>query len=86
VENAALPLEQESLLLWLLTQFIVRHAAVLPLSHFLKQERLSVQRVRKYLQDNYLQDNYAENVTLDRRAQIANLNPYQLNPILQASN
>jgi AraC-like DNA-binding protein len=79
VENAALKLEQESLLLSLLVQLMVRYAAILPSSRLLKQERRSVQRVREYLQDNY-----AENVTLDRLAQIANLSPYHLNRVFSA--
>ncbi|MBW4519433.1 MAG: AraC family transcriptional regulator [Scytolyngbya sp. HA4215-MV1] len=74
-ETAASTLEQESQLLSVLTQFILRHAE--PLSPKpVKQAPLQVQRVREYLRENL-----SENVSLDRLAQITDLNPYYLHRV-----
>ena len=74
-ETVASTLEQESRLLAVLTQFILRHAQ--PLSPKpVKQAPLQVQRVREYLRENL-----SENVSLDRLSQIANLNPYYLHRV-----
>jgi transcriptional regulator GlxA family with amidase domain len=62
-----------------LTQFILRHADTTPSSRHLGTEREAVRRLREYLEDNY-----AENVTLDRLAQIACLSPYHLNRVFCA--
>lgn len=71
-------LEQDSLLLTLLTQLIQRHADTTP-ALSLGRERESVSRVREYLQDYY-----GENVTLNRLAQIADLSPYHLSRVFLA--
>jgi AraC-like DNA-binding protein len=63
----------DALLLHVLTQFIQRHADTRPARTFHGRERQRVQRVREYLHEHY-----AENVALDRLAQIANLSPYYL--------
>jgi AraC-like DNA-binding protein len=72
-EAAVSRLAWDSLLLLMLTQFIRRYADTRPGLVSLRGERQRVQRVREYLQEHY-----AENVSLDRLAQIANVSPYHL--------
>jgi len=76
LQAAVSKLEQESLLLLVLTQFILRYADTRPSPKPLGRERLRVQRVREYLEENL-----TENVTLDRLAQIACLSPYHLHRV-----
>jgi AraC-like DNA-binding protein len=79
LEGMASKLEQDSLLLSVLTQFIMCYADTTPSSKPVGREREAVQRVREYLRDNY-----AENVTLDRLAQLACLSPYHLSRVFCA--
>jgi len=79
VEIAVSLLEQEVLRFLVLAQLIVHYADLPCTLQLLKKERTPVQRVCEYLHDNY-----AENVTLDRLAQLANLSPYHLNRVFSA--
>ncbi len=79
VEIAASLLKQEVLRFSILAQLIIRYANLPCALQPLKKERTSVQQVREYLHDNY-----AENVSLDRLAQIVNPSPYHLNRIFCA--
>lgn len=76
IVQAASKLEQESLLLLVLTQFIRRYADTRLSLKLVGRESLRVQRVREYLEANL-----TENVTLERLAQIANLSPYHLHRV-----
>ena len=78
-EGSASQLEQESLLLLLLSKFILGYADARPTLRSIGREREAVRRVREYLQDHY-----RENVPLDRLSQIANLSPYHLNRVFCA--
>jgi AraC-like DNA-binding protein len=75
-ETAASTLEQESLLLSVLTQFILRYAELHLSEKPVKQVHLQVQRICEYLRENL-----SENVSLDRLARIADLNPYYLHRV-----
>jgi AraC-like DNA-binding protein len=72
-------LQQDSLLLSLLTQFILRHGDTSSSPRSTGKERESVCRVREYLQDYY-----AEDVTLALLAQVACLSPYYLSRVFKA--
>ena len=72
-------LEQDSLLLSLLTQFILHYGDTAFTPRLVKEERKAVHRVR-----DYLQENYAEDVTLDRLSQIAELSSYYLSRVFRA--
>lgn len=78
-EGSASRLEQESLLLQLLSEWILRYADLRPEASAIAPEREAVRQVREYLQDHF-----HENVTLDRLSQIANLSPYHLNRVFSA--
>lgn len=78
-EGSASRLEQESLLLQLLSEWILRYADLRPAASAIAPEREAVRQVREYLQDHF-----HENVTLDRLSQIANLSPYHLNRVFSA--
>lgn len=78
-QGRASRLEQDSLLLELLTQFIVRQADTNLSLRATGEERESVRRVREYLQEHY-----AEDVTLDRLSQIADLSRYYLSRVFKA--
>ncbi|NEQ25345.1 MAG: helix-turn-helix transcriptional regulator, partial [Microcoleus sp. SIO2G3] len=78
-EGSASRLEQESLLLQLLSEWILRYAELRQEARAIAPEREAVRRVREYLQDHF-----HENVTLDRLSQIANLSPYHLNRVFSA--
>jgi AraC-like DNA-binding protein len=67
-------LEQQSLILDLLAQLILRCAGDPPCLAKLGEERQPVDRVRKYLEDHYNQE-----ISLDQLAQIANLSSFHLN-------
>jgi AraC-like DNA-binding protein len=79
LEGVASRLEQDSLLLSMLTQFIRRYADTPPVLKPVGKERGAVQRVR-----NYLRENYAENVTIAHLAQVAHLSPFHLNRVFCA--
>jgi transcriptional regulator GlxA family with amidase domain len=83
LEGVASTLEQDSLLLSMLTQLIQRHADTSFVSKSNSREDSreckSVQLVR-----DYLLENYTENVSIVQLAQIANLSPYHLNRVFCA--
>ena len=71
-------LEQESLLVSLLTQLVSQHAVFSNLSP-LGSERKDVQQVQ-----DYLRANYAKKVSIMELAQVAHLSPYHLNRVFCA--
>ncbi|MCD8490372.1 MAG: AraC family transcriptional regulator [Desertifilum sp.] len=73
LEVAAPQLEQESRLLWVLTQVVARHAETRPRLRSPGKETRSIQQVRQYLEAHY-----AENISLEELAAIANLSPFYL--------
>jgi len=73
LEVSACHLEQESLLLRLLVYLISNYSEKRPFLQRAGRERQAVRCVR-----DYLTDNYADNVSLARLAQIANLSPFHL--------
>lgn len=75
-ETVASTLEQESRLLSVLTQFILRHGEPHLSPKLFRQAHSQVQRVREYLRENL-----SENVSLDRLSRIADLNPYYLHRV-----
>jgi AraC-like DNA-binding protein len=66
-------LEQESRMLEMLSQLVVRHADDHPTPRATPREDRAVTRAREYLEAHY-----AENVSLARLARIANLSPFHL--------
>ena len=78
-EGTASRLEQESLLLQLLSEWVSRYADLRTEASAIAPEREAVRRVREYLQDHF-----HENVALDRLSQIANLSPYHLKRVFSA--
>jgi len=72
-EGSAPRLEQESLLLSLLAQLVLRHAGDGAALRPLGRERGSVRRAREYLEDRY-----AENVSLEHLASVSNLSAFHL--------
>lgn len=66
-------LEQESRLLGMLTQLILRHADDHPTPQTLLCENLAVTRAREYLEAHF-----AENVSLAELGRVANLSPFHL--------
>lgn len=76
LEVSAGRLEQESLLLRLLVNLISNYSQKRPSLQRAGRERQGVRCVR-----DYLTDNYADNVSLARLAQIANLSPFHLNRV-----
>jgi AraC-like DNA-binding protein len=66
-------LEQDSKLLWTLTQLLTRYAENRPTVKSVGRESQSVQRVR-----DYLEAHYTENVSLEQLATVANFSPFYL--------
>ncbi|MFL7792415.1 MAG: helix-turn-helix domain-containing protein [Anaerolineae bacterium] len=66
-------LEQESRMLEMLSQLIVRHADDRPAPRAMPREDRAVTRAREYLEAHY-----AENISLDQLAHVANLSPFHL--------
>lgn len=75
-DGLASVLEQESRVLDILAQLIMRYAKDRPTLRPLEWERQPVKRVR-----DYLEDNYAENVSLEQLASIACLSPFHLSRV-----
>ncbi|MCL6479310.1 MAG: AraC family transcriptional regulator, partial [Peptococcaceae bacterium] len=66
-------LEQESRLLWMLTQFVLRHADErFPLQPAGKEHQ-AVNRIR-----DYIETHYAENVSIEQLSRIVNFSPFYL--------
>lgn len=66
-------LEQESQLLWMLIQLIMRHADKPPTMQSIGKEHESIRRVRTYIHDCY-----RENMSLTHLSLIAHLSPFHL--------
>ena len=66
-------LEQESRILWTLSQFIIRHADSRPALRPVGEEHQAVKRAK-----DYIHANYAENITLEQLARVAYLSPFHL--------
>jgi AraC-like DNA-binding protein len=66
-------LEQESCILWMLTQWIARHADDCPTAQTVGQEHQSVRRAREYIEAHYDRD-----TSLEQLASVANLSPFHL--------
>ena len=79
-KSSAHPLEQDTLLVSLLSELIQRCANVQP-------EKPPIQAIHQQIQkvQAYLEEHFAENVTLDQLAQIAHLSPYHLNRVFSQS-
>lgn len=73
IEQPATQLEQDSALLSLLTQLIMRHAQNQPAIAPVKSARPAVQRVEEFLRDHF-----AENVSLEQLTEIAQLTRFHL--------
>jgi AraC-like DNA-binding protein len=74
LEQPDLPkLEQESRILEMLTQLILRHADDRPVLQRVGREHQAVKRAREYIEAHY-----AENISLEQLAQIAYLSPFHL--------
>lgn len=76
LERPSCRLEQQSLVLDLLAQLIMRCAEDRPALQPLGWERQPIKLVR-----DYLEDNYAQNVSLEQLAHIANLSAFHLNRV-----
>ncbi|WP_225896142.1 AraC family transcriptional regulator [Dendronalium phyllosphericum] len=74
LEQSISGLEQQTLILELLAQLILRCAENPPPQAKLGEERQPVERIRAYLEDHYNQE-----VSLEQLAQIANLSSFHLN-------
>ena len=74
LEQSTSQLEQQTLVLDLLAQLILRCAEYPPCLAKLGEERQPVDRVRAYLEDHYNQE-----ISLEQLAQIANLSSFHLN-------
>ncbi|WP_009632062.1 AraC family transcriptional regulator [Synechocystis sp. PCC 7509] len=74
LEQPISQLEQQTLILELLAQLILRCAKYPPCQTKLGEERQPVNRVRAYLEDHYNQE-----ISLEQLAQIANLSSFHLN-------
>lgn len=74
LEQSISQLEQQTLILDLLAQLILRCAADPPSLAKLGEERQPIDRVRAYLDDHYNQE-----ISLEKLAQIANLSSFHLN-------
>ncbi|MEH1863217.1 MAG: AraC family transcriptional regulator [Nostoc sp.] len=74
LEQSISQLEQQTLILNLLAQLILRCAENPPRQAKLGEERQPVERIRAYLEDHYSQE-----VSLEQLAQIANLSSFHLN-------
>ncbi|MCL6638119.1 MAG: AraC family transcriptional regulator [Firmicutes bacterium] len=74
LEKPATPvLEQESRLLWILAQWVMRHADDRPLLRKAGKEHRAVKLTREYIEAHY-----AEDVSLKQLARVANLSPFHL--------
>jgi AraC-like DNA-binding protein len=76
LELGAAKLEQEELLLSVLTTLIARYATPRFAPPAPRRERASVERVHAYLMENLV-----ENVSLDTLAEVARLSPFHLNRV-----
>ncbi len=74
LEQSIFQLEQQTLILDLLAQLILRCAEDPPSLANLGEERQPVNRVREYIEDHYNQE-----ISLEQLAQIANLSSFHLN-------
>jgi AraC-like DNA-binding protein len=74
LEQSISQLEQQTLVLDLLAQLLLRCAEDPPCLAHLGEERQPVERVRAYLEDHYSQE-----ISLEQLAQIANLSSFHLN-------
>jgi AraC-like DNA-binding protein len=74
LEHSISQLEQQTLVLDLLAQLILRCAEDPPCLASLGEERQPIDRVRAYLEDHYNQE-----ISLEQLAQIANLSSFHLN-------
>jgi AraC-like DNA-binding protein len=72
-EPQILLLEQESLLLWTLTQLVLRHADDRPVLRSIGHEQQSVKRVREFIEAFYDQ-----NISINQLSHISNLSPFHL--------
>lgn len=79
LENPATALEHESLYLWTLAQFIIRHADSHPRPNRTKRERAEVARLRRYIEAHYV-----ENITLDELAALVHWNKFYLLRVFRA--
>jgi len=66
-------IEQESRLLWMLTQWVMRHADDHPALKMAGKEHRAVKLAREYIDDHY-----AEDISVKQLAHIANLSPFHL--------
>ncbi len=74
LEKPEIPLlEQESLLLWTLSQFIMRHADDFYVLRPAGREQQSVKKIREYIEDHYNED-----ISIKQLSGIANLSPFHL--------
>lgn len=73
LENSTCKLEQDSRLLWTLSQLISRHADPHPRLISVGKESQTIKRVQ-----NYLETHCTENISLEKLAVIANLSPFYL--------
>lgn len=73
LENSTCKLEQDSRLLWTLSQLISRHADPHPRIISVGKESQTIKRVREYLETHC-----TENISLEKLAAIANLSPFYL--------
>jgi AraC-like DNA-binding protein len=76
LEQSISQLEQQTLILDLLAQLILRCAEAPPGLAKLGDERQPVDRVRAYIEDHYNQE-----ISLDQLAQVANLSSFHLNRV-----
>jgi AraC-like DNA-binding protein len=74
LERSTSQLEQQTIVLDLLAQLILRYAENPPGIDKLGEERQPVERVRAYLEDNYNRE-----ISLEELAQVANLSSFHLN-------
>jgi AraC-like DNA-binding protein len=74
LEQSISQLEQQTLILDLLAQLILRYAEAPPYLAKLGRERQPVERVRAYIEDHYDQE-----ISLEQLAQIAKLSSFHLN-------
>ncbi|MDJ0589644.1 MAG: AraC family transcriptional regulator [Pleurocapsa sp. MO_226.B13] len=73
LENSTSLLEKESLLIWTFAQLISKYAQAPPPIKPISPEAAAIQRTQAYLQRNY-----AENISLERLANLVNLKPLRL--------
>ena len=73
LENSTWKLEQDSRLLWTLSQLISRHADTGQPLISVGKESVPIKRVR-----DYLETHFAENISLEKLSTIANLSPFYL--------